>query len=825
MAPTDTETQQKKDTENSAKQPTGTPPAPQAALPGQGQQPPNEPEKRSEQLPFGIAGVRLEQIERQVPVTDAPALPPNDKLSVLGKPTPRLDGRMKVTGAARYTADINLPGMLFARMLTATIPHGTIKSIDTSAAEGAPGVRAVHILDRDRGAARQQGEDRQKYPRVRYAGQPLGGIAADTQAHADEAARLVKIEYEPQPFVVDVEKAMQPDAPLIYTAPTEQAGTAGGGGGARGVQQKGNVRGPAPGGRNRENIEEAFKTADVIHEAEYRTQVQTHSPLETHGLVADFKPDQLTVWASTQGTSSVQDELASVFQLPKSKVRVITEYMGGGFGAKFGAGNYGVLATHLSKKAGAPVRLMLDRREQHLCVGNRPSSVQKIKVGATRDGKLVALQNKAYGTGGVATGAGATGPTQNLYACPTVLTEDNDVFINAGPATAMRAPGHPQGAFALEQAIDELADKLGMDPLVLRDKNDESEARRVERKIGAERIGWAERKPAGSDTGPIKRGIGMAQSVWYAISSRSANCEVRLTHDGSVQVMSSVQDIGGGIRTVLGQIVAETLGLKPSDIDVKIGDTQYPIGPNSGGSCTTNAISPVARNAAWSVRQQLLDHAAKLLGAKNADELDLADGKIFVKADNSKSLTLKQAASKLPNEQISATAGRGPDYVSAPRGTPRGSGMTGLGGVQFARVAVDTGTGRIYVERVVAVHDCGRPLNPLTVDSQVNGGVLQGISYALFENRILDRNTGVMVNPNLEEYKIVGSRETPQIESILIEQYWARSSTDATGIGEPAVVATAGAIANAVYNAIGVRVRELPMTPAAVLRALATKNA
>ncbi|HTL29278.1 MAG TPA: molybdopterin cofactor-binding domain-containing protein, partial [Tepidisphaeraceae bacterium] len=502
-------------------------------------------EQTQANYPVGIAGVKIEEQERSVPANEAPPLPINEKLAVIGKPTPRLDGRAKVTGAAKYTADISLPGMLFAKLITSTVPHATIKSIDTSAAEKHPAFRGIHMLDRDRSAAQTEEEKNDKWPRVRYVGQPLGAVCAPTQAQADEIARLVKITYEQKPFVVDPDKAKEPNAPVLFTAPAEQSGTAGGGGGPKNVQQKGNVRGPVVKG-DADAAKAGFEKADVVVELDFRTQVQTHSALETHGLVADWKPDMLTVWASTQGTSSVRDELAAVFGLKKAQVRVITEYMGGGFGAKFGAGNYGVLATHLSKKAGAPVRLMLDRREEHLCVGNRPSSTQKLKIGAKKDGTLVAMQLNSYGTAGVGTGAVASGPTQNLYKCDAIYSEDSDVFTNAGPSAAFRAPGHPQGAFSLEQGIDALAEKLQMDPLALRDKIDESDARREERRVGAERIGWKDRKPAGSGSGPIKRGMGVAQAIWYRIMNRDAHCEVRVTQDGSVEILSGVQDIGGG---------------------------------------------------------------------------------------------------------------------------------------------------------------------------------------------------------------------------------------------------------------------------------------
>lgn len=798
-------------------------------------------EDRKVRLPIGIPGAGLGEVERTIGPDEPPPLPVNAELTVIGKPTPRADGRLKVTGAARYTADVRLPGMLYARIIRSPHPHARVRSIDTSAAERHPAVRAVHVLDHLLGSAVVRDKAKEapsRFPIVRYAGQPIAAVAALTQADADEAARLVKVDYEVLPFVVDVDEARKPEAPLVFPGAADQAASAGGGGGPSGVPQTGNVRGPLKSGTlgpPRGDVAAGFAAADVVVEGEFRTQVQTHSPLETHGVVADWKAEGLTVYASTQGTGTVRDELAEIFGLKKSQVRVITEFMGGGFGAKFGAGNFGVLATHLSKKAGAPVRLMLDRKEEHLAVGNRPNSVQKLRIGAKKDGTLTAIHLVAYGTGGVGTGAGTGGPVKNMYPCPNLLVEESDVFTHAGPAAAFRAPGHPQGCFALEQLVDELAERLGMDPLALRDKIDvdedqkgkniDSEARKIERRIGAEKIGWVRRRAPGAAEGPVKRGIGVAQAIWYRFVDLDASCEVRLTRDGSVELLSGVQDIGTGVKTVLAQVVAEELGLKASDISVRIGDTAYPSGVASGGSRTTGSITPAARNAAYRVRKQLLEQVAPALGAA-PDALEMRDGKVLVRGDASKSLGFRAAAAKLRTEQIAATTSRSDDYggfEASFRGNMR-FGVGGYGGVQFAEVAVDVETGVIKVERVVAVHDCGRPLNPLGLESQINGGILQGISYALYENRVLDRSSGLMVNANLEQYKILGSRETPAIDIVLIEEYRGRNSTDAGGIGEPSTIPTAAAIANAVYNATGVRMRELPMTPARVLAALAQKG-
>ena len=530
---------------------------------------------RTESFVWGIPQNGLQRKEREVQQDEPPPLPANAELTYIGKPTERYDGPAKAMGKGKYTADVNLPGMLYARMVDASVPHGRIVSIDTSEAEKVPGVRAVHVIEHVYGVAELRDpklETPSRYPVVRYFGQPVAGVAAISPQIADDAAKLVKVQYDTMPFVVNRSDARADDAPVVFPGPADAAGSAGGGG-PKGVPQKGNVHGPQT--HKIGDTDKGFAEADVIVEGEYFTQVQTHSALETHGFVVDWKPDEVTVYASTQGTSSVRNEFADVFKLPKSKVRVITEYMGGGFGAKFGAGNEGVVAANLSRKANAPVKLMLDRRQEHI-VCNRPDSHQKLKIGAKRDGTLTAIELTSYGTAGVGTGAGTAGPATNMYKCPNLLTEEYDVFINAGPGAAFRAPGHPPGCFAFEQTIDDLAVKLNMDPLALREKIDENPARKVERQVILERTNWRNRRPAGSDTGPIKRGMGIAQSVWYRFVSMNSSCEVRVSRDGSVELMSAVQDLGTGTKTMLAVVVAEEFGIPPASVGIRIGDTRFP---------------------------------------------------------------------------------------------------------------------------------------------------------------------------------------------------------------------------------------------------------
>jgi xanthine dehydrogenase YagR molybdenum-binding subunit len=456
---------------------------------------------------------------------------------------------------------------------------------------------------------------------------------------------------------------------------------------------------------------------------------------------------------------------------------------------------------------------MLDRQEEHLSVGNRPSSDQHLRIGAKKDGTITAIQLINYGTAGCGTGAGCAGPATNLYKWATLHTEENDVFINAGPAAAFRAPGHPQGAFALEQSIDELAARLSMEPLELRDRIDENPVRRVQRQIVRESALWKSRNPrANADPGPVKRGVGLSQSVWYRHLNLNSAAEVRVHKDGSVEVLSAVQDIGSGIKTVLAQILAEQFGVPPAKVSVKIGDTNYPVGPNSGGSVTTASLTPAVRDAAWQAAQKFLASVAPALGT-TASDLTLTGGMVHSVSGKFQPMPFTTAARKMDIDEVSAQAKRVPDYDPSKYDT--------YGGVDVAEVEVDTETGRIRVKRVLAVHDCGRPMNPTQVISQINGGIIQGISYTLFEHRLLDPNYGLMVNANLDKYKIAGSYEVPQIEVQLTESYIGQSSTDASGIGEAAGVISAGAaIGNAFYNATGERIRTLPMTPAVVLAAL-----
>jgi xanthine dehydrogenase YagR molybdenum-binding subunit len=437
-----------------------------------------------------------------------------------------------------------------------------------------------------------------------------------------------------------------------------------------------------------------------------------------------------------------------------------------------------------------------------------------VKIGAARDGTFTALHYRSFGSAGIAGGAGTGGPAGSLHGKnPNLKIEEHDVFTNAGPAAPLRAPGHPQGAFALESAVDEMADQLGLDPLEVRRKNESSPVRLIQYDIGAKAIGWERRnKKAGEGAGPKKRGLGMANGNWYVFARGSGvGCEVRIHRDGGVEYFSGAQDIGTGFRTAMAMVVAEELGLKTTDIKANVGDTRWPEGPASGGSNTTNSVAPAVRLAAHDAKVKLFALAGPMLGAK-AEDLDVADGKIFVAANPGKSVGFKQAAAKMTGETISAVAEKKKQFETY---------RADLAGCQFADVEVDTQTGVVRVVKVVAVNDCGLPINLLTTESQIIGALIQGVSWALFENRVLDRNVGTMVNPNLESYKVLSSKDMFEAVPIVTEIANAGNNTSCAGIGEPCIVPTLGAVANAVFNATGARVRTLPITPDRVLAALA----
>jgi xanthine dehydrogenase YagR molybdenum-binding subunit len=706
--------------------------------------------------------------------------PENPRL--IGTKIPRLDGLAKASGRMKYPSDTRPEGMLFAVMLYSPHAHAKIKSIDASAAEKMPGVKAISLIAKEGATLRYQGDD-------------IAAVAAESEEQALDAARAIKVEYEVLPHVVTESQAMAEGAPEVFKGGNVRKGRA---------QSKGKP-------------EDALARAEVVIEGTYTLPVITHTCLETHGLTARWDaPDKLTVWASTQAVQVVAGELADAFSIPVANVTVLTEVMGAGFGSKFGADVWGRTAAELAKKTGKPVKLFLDRVQEHTAGGNRPSASGKVKLGANKDGKLVAMIAETHGTGG--SRGGSNFPLPYVYDVPASSRTHSEVFVNGGGARAMRAPGHPQGCAVMEAAMDDLADKLGMDPLEFRLKNLAPGDFRTplyegEVKVGAELIGWREkRKPRGQNgSGPIRHGLGMALHQWGGGGTADKKVACTINPDGSVELKSATQDLGTGARTILAIIAAEVLGLKPTDIISNIGNSTFPPGQPSGGSTTTPSMAPPCLDAVTKARDAMFKKIAPTLQA-TPEDLALKQGQLFVKGEPI--MGWKDACRKLGMASISETG-------SAP--SEGGLASVGVGGCQFAEVTVDIETGVVRVKKIVAVQDSGLILDRLTWDSQVYGGVIMGLNYGLFEERIMDPETGVMLNSDMEMYKLAGASDIPEI---VIHAYETpdQKARGVIGVGEPPTIATAAAIANAVTNAIGVRVPEWPMNPRNVLNALATAS-
>ncbi len=762
-------------------------------------------------IKVGFAG-QTRDIEVMLPANEAKPWDATTKLEIVGKPVPRIDGAAKVTGQARYTHDIRLPGMLFAAVLRSPHACATLTGLDLEAARSAPGVAGVLPLAK-------VGE------RLLFAGQDIAAVAATTPQLAQDAVRRISATFQAEPHVVTTRAAMQPDAPLVHKGKVEERATEGDEPGARGGgATRGNVR--AMPSMKKGDVEKGLRQAKVKVEATYTTQVHTHSALETHSIVIRWDSDKsMTAWCSTQGIFSVRDELVEIFKLKPQDVRVITDFLGGGFGAKFGASapgtRIGFVAGELARMTKAPVAMLLDRREEHLCTGNRPDSIQEVSLGAGAGGELTAIKVQAHGTAGIATGAGVGRNAFGIYTkCPNIRVESHDVFTHGGPGTAFRAPGHPQGAFALELALDELAVKLGKDPLELRIAHNEHPVRKYQFEQGRKLFNWVEARKKAADQRKrgtrLRHGVGAAASIWGDFGRKGVMPTITIGRDGHIELRNGLQDIGGGIFTVAVQVVAEVLRRPMSEISVKFGDSEFGSGVGSGGSTTTASVTPAVRNAAEDAKRQLAELAMPLLGAKKHQDVQWDANGAFV---GKKTIGFAELCKKLPGEGVVASAWRPDTYGAYPMKFMGGNSYQ-IAGVQFAEVEVDTWTGLVTAKRVLALHDCGRVMNELTTRSQINGGIILGTSYALTEQRIMDPVRGVMLNPNLESYKIAGARDVPDIEVVLTEVHTGANNTGAIGIGEPSTIPTAAAIACAVFDALGVPVRDLPITPDRVLAAL-----
>ena len=779
--------------------------------------------------------------------------PAAEQRTLIGKRVSRVDAPLKVSGRAKYSYDYTRPGMLFGKILRSPYAKARIVSIDTSAAEKMPGVKAVEIIQKP-GTT------------VQWAGDEIVGVAAVDEPTAEDAIRVIKVQYQQLPHLVSdaeppagvggVPGPMSEDDIWDATdlmSPPQVASQ---------VSQLGVTFKASPDvidefkkfGLPAEIIEtiqkaayhplaesshsaswyqkasalhqgdpdKAFAGAEAVSEGLYGAPVITHCCLETHGSTAEWPDkDHLLVHLSTQNVSGIPGQMAEPLGLPAANIRQQQDHIGGGFGSKFAADRWDITAARLSKKAGGkPVRMMLERDSELQVAGARPSAYARVKVAAKTDGTLTAWHSESWGTGGP--GGGGMPPIPYLFNIPNQHKEHTAIRNNIGPARAWRAPNHPQAAAITMCALDDLAAKLNLDPLELFRKNlgitgPRAENYREEFAIAADLMGWKDKwRGRGQDrSGSVARGLGLSIHTWGG-RGHSSDCDLTLHPDGSVDIKLGSQDLGTGTRTCILMVAAETLGLPIEAISLYIGDTMYPPSGGSGGSTTIGGVSSSTRRAAVDAREGLFTKVAPALNAQPAD-LECVNGTVRVKSDPSRSLSWKQACSKLGAVPLTAR-GKNPDKSKPPDLT-----NSGVGGVQMAEVEVDTDTGVAKVKKIVAVQDCGLIIDLKTAESQCYGALIMGITYALYEEKIMDQLTGRMLNPNMQFYRLAGISDIPELVVHMMtgKGYDERG---VIGLGEPPVISPGAAISNAVANAIGVRVPFLPLTPDRVLKALADHN-
>jgi len=764
------------------------------------------------------------------PVPDAGAEdtpPPWGETRIAGQRRPRVDGYDRASGAAVFPSDLMLPGMVHAAILGCPHPNARVRSVDLSKARAMPGVYAA--------IAGGAGDDNPTWPysskhqgkvfdeHCRFEGDAVAAVAADSPYAAFDALRAIAVDYEPLPFVSDLQDALAEDSAQVHPD-GNQAGSS---------------------SYSRGDVETGFAEADVVLEQTYGTASEMQTPLEPHGCVARWDGDRLTLWESTQGVYAVQSKVAEVLGLPLSRIRVIGHYVGGGFGSKLRTDKYAIIAALLARRINRPVKLFLTREQTLLTQGNRPPTRMTLKVGARRDGTLTAIRFDGLGSGG-AYPAGGTSLldwlAKDLYRCPNVATELTDVFINAQPARPFRAPGYVQCSWAIEQMMDALAEELGLDPVEIRLRNipDGTQARGdkpyttdgLRRCIeeGAAAFGWqqareqarAQREGAAAGDAQaqapgaaahIKRGVGMAAANWFAgDGGRPSTVILRLFTDGTANLNMGASDIGTGTKTVMAMVVAEELGIAPDVVQIEHADTgTTQFATPSGGSKTVPTEAPAVRRACLAVKDQLLDMAAAQLGVPATDLAFTDDG--IRSMDGSKSVEITDLE-QLSQQQVVVGVGErhsNPEDVSI---TPFAA--------QFCELEVNTLTGELRLIRLLGTNESGRVINRLTWDGQLVGGVTMGIGFATTELRVLDGPTGKLCNKNWHDYKLPTALDVP-VETlskpidITDEQ---ANIVGAKGLGEPVTIPTAGAIANAVYDAIGLRLTDTPINPITVVERL-----
>src|SRR6266478_4661960 len=772
--------------------------------------------------------------------------------TLIGKRIARVDSPDKVSGQARYTYDVKRPGMLFGKMVRSPYAHCKVVSIDISAAEKMPGVKAIEIVQKEGST-------------IHWAGDEVVGVAAVDEATAEDAVRAIKVKYqklahlvsdaEPpagaaesqgplsmddlsdmldnqvpereivsqlqqygisfKPTDADVKDAKEEgvpepviDAVLKASVHPEAAGKA-----------KSNYQKAAT--QTQGDIEKAFSEADAVSEGLYGAPVIAHCCLESHGSTSEWPaPDQLFVHMSTQNVSGIAGQMAEPLKIPSANVRVHQDHVGGGFGSKFGPDRWGITTARLSSKAaGKPVRFMQERDSELKVAGARPSAFARVKVGAKKDGTLVAWQSNSWGTGGP--GGGGMPPIPYVFSIPNQRQEHTAIRNNIGPARAWRAPNHPQAAVLTMCALDDLAAKLNLAPVEFFGKNlnltkQREHTYREELGIASELMGWKQKwhpRGEGASDG-MARGVGVSFHTWGG-RGHASDCDLTIHPDGSVDLKLGSQDLGTGTRTCILMVAADTLGIPMEAIQLQIGDTNYPRSGGSGGSTTIGGVSSSTRRGAVDARDALFAKVAPSLNAQ-PDQLECVNGTVRVKGDSSKSLSWKEACSKLGAMPVTVR-GKNPEKDKPPDLT-----NSGVGGVQMAEVEVDIETGIVKVKKMVAVQDCGLVVNLKTAESQCHGALIMGISYALFEEKVMDQATGRMLNADMQFYRLAGLNDIPELVVHMMtgKGYDERG---VIGLGEPPVISPGAAISNAVANAIGLRVPFLPLTPDRVLTALEQK--
>lgn len=733
------------------------------------------------------------------------------ELMIVGKRHPKMDGWERISGNAIYASDIYLPGMLYGKILRSPHPHAKVLNIDATKARALAGVKAVLTPKDIEGFSwnRCPGRGHHDMPilteTARYTGDDIAVVAAVDEDRAQDALDLIKVDYQPLPFVLDPEEALKPAAPKIHP--------------------KGNLVQGKPVTLVRGDVERGFQEADLVYEGRYYTPMLQHVTAEPRVCVARWERGKLTIWDSLQYTFGTQAGLAFIFKVPMSKVRVICEFMGGGFGDKIQPERYSVLASILALKTGHPVRIELNREENFLTTHHRYPSISYLKYGAKKDGTLTAIQAKVIGDmGGYCHLDGAMNIIETMkgvYRCPNLKAEGYTVYTNKPEGGAMRCVGHPQGQFAQEVHMEIMADKLGLDPVAFRLKNHARLAdgdqdtktpfssNGMEECIrkGAEAVGWTQKwkKPAAGQ-GPVKRGLGMAiHACRHGAMTVPSTGMVKLNSDGTVNVLVGTADIGGNQKSTMAMIAAEELGIPLDAVSVTAADTEVTLDTgSSAGSKQTITGGTAIKLAAADARRQLFEIAARELKT-GKDNLELRNGIIYpLGAD--KGIPIADALRRAP----ATITGRGTG--SLPKGM-----VTYCFAAHFAEVDVDTLTGKVRVLKLVAAHDLGKTINLLGAENQVDGGAIQGLGMGMTEEMIFDKDTGICLNPNLLDYKLFTMKDIPEIHPLFIETIDPVGPFGAKGLGEPPYSVPAPAIANAIYNAIGVSFTEPPITIRSIL--------